>query len=170
MSAASEYAVAKAKERLLEELRRQTGTHDLLGAEIGHETEPVDMIITEEMAERHSWANDDYNPWYLENSPFGGRIISPTFLAYDADIMLWNYFALPEGYGVWAKQEFEFINALRVGKRIRITCRISDKVHKRGRDHITFEFLVIDEDGLEVLRMRMTHAFPLIVPDEKKSE
>ena len=151
----------------MEEQRRQTGTHDLLQAEIGHEIAPIDMIITEEMAERHAWANDDYNPWYLEDSPFDGRIISPTFLAYDADIMLWNYFALPEGYGVWAKQEFEFINALRVGKRIRIKGRIVDKTYKRGRDHITFEFLVIDEDGREIVRMKMTHAFPLIPRSEK---
>ena len=151
----------------MEEQRRQTGTHDLLQAEIGHEIAPIDMIITEEMAERHAWANDDYNPWYLEDSPFGGRIISPTFLAYDIDIMLWNYFALPEGYGVWAKQEFEFVNALKLGKQIKITGRIVDKTYKRGRDHITFEFLVIDEDGREIVRMKMTHAFPLIPRNEK---
>jgi acyl dehydratase len=153
----------------MEEQRRQTGTQNLLKAEIGHEMEPVEMVITEEMAERHAWANEDYNPWYLEDSPFGGRIISPTFLAYDTDIMLWNYFALPKGYGLWAKQEFEFINALKVGKRIRITGRISDKIHKRGRDHITFEFRVIDEDGQEIVRMRMSQAFPLLPDSEKGS-
>jgi hypothetical protein len=153
----------------MEENRRMTGTKDLLNAEIGHEMEPVEMIITEEMAERHAWANEDYNPWYLEDSPFGGPIISPTFLAYDTDIMLWNYFALPPGYGLWAKQEFEFINALKVGKRIRITGRITDKIHKRGRDHITFEFLVADEDGREIVRMRMAQAFPLLPVGEKES-
>jgi len=153
----------------MEEQSRQTGTQDLLKAEFGHEMKPVEMVITEEMAERYAWANEDYNPWYLEDSPFGGRIISPTFLAYDTDIMLWNYFALPKGYGLWAKQEFEFINAIKVGKRIRITGRITDKIHKRGRDHITFEFLVKDEDGQEIVRMKMAQAFPLLPGSEKES-
>jgi hypothetical protein len=66
----------------------------------------------------------------MKTSPFGGRIASPTFLAYDVDIMIWNHFILPEGKGVWAKQEFEFIRPLRVGKRIKIT----NKMHKCGRD------------------------------------
>jgi len=153
----------------MEEQRRQTGTHELLNAEIGHEIAPVEMVITAEMAERHAWANDDYNPWYLEDSPFGRRIVSPTFLSYDTDIMLWNHFVLPEGYGVWAKQEFQFIHPLRVGKKIRITGRLIDKVSKRGRDHLSFEFLVVDEDGLEIVRMKMGQAFPLVARSEKTS-
>jgi len=31
----------------MEEQRRQTGTQDLLKAEIGHEMKPVEMVITE---------------------------------------------------------------------------------------------------------------------------
>jgi hydroxyacyl-ACP dehydratase HTD2-like protein with hotdog domain len=81
--------------------------------------------------------------------------------------MIWNHFILPEGKGIWAKQEFEFIRPLRVGKKIKITGKITDKTHKRGRDHISFEFLVAEEDGTEVMRMRTVHAFPLIVRSEK---
>lgn len=154
----------------MEAQRRHAGTHDLLSAEIGHEIEPVEMIVSEEMVETHAWANDDYNPWYISGSPFGGRIAPPTFLSYDTDIMIWNHFVLPEGGGIWAKQEFEFINPLRVGKRIKITGQLADKTYKRGRDHLSFEFLVVDEDGLEIARMRSTHAFPLVARDENKSK
>jgi acyl dehydratase len=141
---------------------RFAGTHDLLLAEIEHEITPVQMVITEEMVERQAWANDDYNPWYMKDSPYGGRIAPPTFLSYDTDIMIWNHFVLPEGKGVWAKQEFEFIKPLRVGQKIRITGKVTDKTTKRGRDHISFEFIVTEEDGSEVVRMRSVQAFPLI--------
>ncbi len=146
---------------------RFAGTHDLLQAEIGEEITPVEMVITEEMVERQAWANDDYNPWYMKDSPFGGRIAPPTFLSYDTDIMIWNHFVLPEGKGVWAKQEFEFIKPLRVGQKIRITGKVTDKTPKRGRDHISFEFTVTEEDGSEVVRMRSVQAFPLIARMEK---
>lgn len=146
---------------------RFNGTHDLLGAEIGHEITPVDMVIDEDMVERHAFANDDYNPWYMKDSPFGGRVSPPTFLSYDTDIMIWNHFILPEGKGIWAKQEFDFVKPLKVGEKIRITGKITDKVHKRGRDHITFEFLVSDSKGTELVRMRTVHAFPLIVTSDK---
>jgi acyl dehydratase len=151
----------------MEEQRRHAGTHDLLSAEIGHEISPVEMVVDEEMVERHAWANDDYNPWYLKDSPFGSRIAPPTFLSYDTDIMIWNHFVLPEGKGIWAKQEFEFINPLKVGKKVKITGRVTEKIHKRGREHITFEFTVMEEDGTEVVRMRTVHAFPLIARNEK---
>jgi len=145
---------------------RFAGTHELLSAEIGHEITPLEMVITEEMVERHAWANDDYNPWYLKDSPFGGRIAPPTFLSYDTDIMIWNHFALPEGKGIWAKQKFEFMRPLKVGNKIKITGKIIDKVTKRGRDHISFEFSVAEEDGTEVVRMLTVHAFPLIARSE----
>ena len=29
------------------------------------------------MVESNAWANDDNNPCFMENSPFGGRIASP---------------------------------------------------------------------------------------------
>ena len=145
---------------------RFTGTHDLLEAEIGHEITPVEMVITEELVDRNAWASDDYNPWYMEDSPFGGRIASPTLLAYESDIMIWNHFLLPEGGGIWAKQEFDFVNPLKVGKQVKITGRLADKQSKKGRDHLLFEFLVVDEDNLEIVRMRSTHAFPLVAREQ----
>jgi acyl dehydratase len=147
---------------------RFTGTHDLLKAEIGHKIKPVEMAITEELVERNAWANDDYNPWYMEDSPFGGRIASPTLLATETDYMIWNHFVLPEGGGIWAKQEFEFINPLKVGKKVRITGQLADKQSKKGRDHLVFEFLVVDEDNREIVRMRSIHAFPLVARNEDR--
>jgi len=144
------------------------GTHDLPKAEIGHVIKPVEMVITEELVERNAWANDDYNPWYMEDSPFKGRIASPTLLATETDFTIWNHFVLPEGGAVWAKQEFDFINPLKVGKKVRITGQLVDKHSKKGRDHVVFEFLVVDEEGLEIIRTRSTFAFPLVARTEDK--
>jgi len=153
---------------MVEKASRFVGAKDLLKAEIGHEIKPVDMTITEELVERNAWANDDYNPWYMRDSPFGGRIASPTLLAYETDIMIWNHFALPEGGGIWAKQAFEFLNPLKVGSKVKITGHLVDRQRKKGRDHITFEFLVADEKGLEIVRMKSAHAFPLVARAEDR--
>ena len=63
------------------------GTHDLFKVKIGDELGTREFVVTEEMVERNAWANDNYNPWYMEDSPFSGRIVSPTFLSsYDAKV------------------------------------------------------------------------------------
>lgn len=142
------------------------GRPSFLEAEVGQEIEPIEIAITEELVERNAWANDDYNPWYMEDSPFGGRIASPTLLALEADIMLNNHFTVPEGSGIMAKQEYEFINPLKVGSKVKMTCRVVDKLSKRGRDHFVYDFLVVDKDGLEIVRIRITLAFPLVARTE----
>ena len=55
----------------------QVGTHVLRSTRMGGEYEPPEFAVTKEMVQRNAWANHDYNPWFMENSPFGGRIASP---------------------------------------------------------------------------------------------
>ncbi|HWB37787.1 MAG TPA: MaoC family dehydratase [Rugosimonospora sp.] len=137
------------------------GTKDLSTAAIGDDLGFVEFTITTEMVERNAWANDDYNPWYMVDSPFGGRIASPaTPLAYDGDLFF-NYYAYPAGGNLFAKQEFEFIKPLFIGQTYRITGQLVEMYQRKGRTFYRVRMSVTDSDGVEVMRMYKTNASPV---------
>ena len=142
------------------------GTHDLMKAEIGDECESVEITVTEEMVERNAWANDDYNPWYMDNSPFGGRIASPVFLSCFQIQSMYSHYRFPAHGTLNTRQEFEFINPLKIGKKVKMTGRLVDRYSRRGRDFFKAEFLAVDEDGVEIARMRRIVCYPVIARRE----
>lgn len=144
------------------------GPHDLSKAKLGDEFEPFETTVTEEMVARSTWANDDYNPWYLEDSP-GGRIASPMFLSRHLENIFWGHYTFPSGGALHTHQEVDFISPLKVGKKITITGKLVDMYHRQGRDSYVSEYLAVDNDGTEIVRMRRTETTPVVRvhPDEK---
>ncbi|MBW2411755.1 MAG: hypothetical protein JRF72_18320 [Deltaproteobacteria bacterium] len=67
---------------------------------------------------------------------------------------------------VHARQETEFINPLPLGKPAIITTKIADKYVKRDKGYIVIESLIVDEDGVEIMRIR-NHA---MIDDERVKE
>ncbi len=151
--------------------RRTVGKRELLKAEIGDEFGPFETRITEEMVERSTWANDDYNPWYLEDSPFGGRIASPMFLSRHLENIFWGHYTWPSGGALHTSQDFDFISPLKIGKKINITGKLVDTYHRNGRDSFVSEYLAVDEDGTAIVRLRRTETTPVVVsrPHKKRS-
>jgi len=137
------------------------GTHDLFQARIGDALGSREFVITEEMVERNAWANDDYNPWYMDDSPFGGRIISPVYLAsFDAQLF-YGYYAYPAGGSLFAKQEFEYFAPVKIGERYTMTGTLVDIYKRRGRTFFKARIMVTDRDGNEVMCMHKTVAAPV---------
>jgi hypothetical protein len=64
---------------------------------------------------------------------------------------------------VHARQETEFINPLPLGKPARTITKIVDKYVKRDRGYIVIESLIVDEDGVQIMRTR-NHA---MIDDER---
>ncbi|MFC2016240.1 MaoC family dehydratase [Chloroflexota bacterium] len=142
------------------------GEKDFYKAEIGDEFEPLEMTITKEMAMRNCWSIDDYNPWYMEDSPWGGRIVSPMQPVIGQNPSVWGYYA-PARAALHTQQEFEFINPLKIGKKITVSGKLVDKYVKRGRTYIVSEHLVTDEDGNKICVMRKTGCSSFVDPPEK---
>jgi hypothetical protein len=140
---------------------RFKGTKDLFQAKVGDVLAPVEFTITEEMVERNAWGNDDYNPWYMEDSPFGGRIVSPTYLTLFDSHSFYGYYAYPPGGSLHAKEEFEYIRPLKVGVKAKLTGKLVERYARKGRDFFVAEFMVTDEEGNELIRMRRTQAAPV---------
>lgn len=145
-------------------------SYNVFDANVGDTLEPLNVLVTEDAVERKAWANDDYNPWYMEDSPFGGRIASPTFLVLQCPKMFWDRFPHPPGGGLHTAHEFEFINPIKVGGRIRITGKLAERYSKRGREYFITDFLAVDQDGTELVRMRMTMAAPVVAKPNSITE
>src|SRR5262249_32176579 len=92
------------------------GTHDLWEAKVGDDLGTLPFRVSPEAVRRNAWANDDYNPWYVDTSPWGRPIVTPVFLAsFDAQLF-YGYYAYPRGGSLFAKQEFEFLAPVFVGE------------------------------------------------------
>jgi hypothetical protein len=137
------------------------GTKDLATAEVDELIGVIEFVVTKEMVDRSVWAMDDYNPWYLEASPFGGPIVPPT-AALDFDgSMFYDFYKYPAGGSLFAKQEFEFVTPMMVGETYTLTGRLRDTYRKRGRTYFEMGVSVTDRAGVEVLRMVKTVATPV---------
>jgi acyl dehydratase len=145
--------------KTVEELYR--GSHPLAEAAVGDELGSLQFTISAEQVERNAWANDDYNPWYMEGSPFGGRIISPVFLASFDATLFYGHYAYPPGASLFAKQEFEYLVPLKIGAKYTMTGTLADIYQRRGRTFYVARMSVTDEDGAEVMRMSKTVATPV---------
>jgi acyl dehydratase len=148
------------------------GTKDLADAQIGDLIGEIEFVVTPEMVERFSWAMDDYNPWYLVDSPFGGRIAAPTVpLTFDGS-MFYDYYKYPEGGSLFAKQEFEFLAPIKVGKKYRLRGTLIDTYPRKGRTFFKMGVSITNEEDIEVLRMVKTVATPVnpVPPPERGSK
>ena len=122
--------------------------------QVGEELGRKEILITDEMIRACAGAIESVHRWYFEDSPFGGRIAPPTIFDNDTLRMLdENY----ERFGsIHAKQEWEFKNPARLGKKATVTVRLVEKYIRRDRPWIVMELVAVDEEGLEICRGRHT--------------
>ena len=138
-----------------------TGTHDLFAARVGDRLATHDFVVTEEMVERNAWANDDYNPWYMEGSPHGGRMISPVYLASFDIQVFYGHYAYPAGGSLYAKEEFEYVAPVLIGRPYRMSGTLIDLYKRKGRTFFKSLISVTDAEGHEVMRIFKTVAAPV---------
>ena len=110
---------------------------------VGEEFMSDDFLIKPEDVDTFAYAVDDHNPWYFEDSPFGGPIVHPTLLGNQALLMRHSKYIVPAG--LHAKMQFEFLEPLRVGMRVRSHGKVIDKYERRGRHYMVTQFETRDE-------------------------
>jgi hypothetical protein len=127
---------------------------------VGEEFEPLELRVTPEFNEQILEAVEDYHPRYRQETSLGPPIVHPALLIGQSNITRSPSHRLPPGKAtVHTKEEVEFINPGRVGKSFRVTWKVVDVYQKRGRPFQVKEALITDEDGLEILRRRITDTF-----------
>ena len=110
---------------------------------VGEEFISDDFLIKPEDVDTFAYAVDDHNPWYFKDSPFGGTITPPTMLGNQALLMRHSKYIVPAG--LHAKMQFEFVEPLRVGMRVRTHGKIIDKYERRGRHYMVTQFETREE-------------------------
>jgi hypothetical protein len=133
--------------------------------EVGQELPKMEILYDEDMQGRFLAALQEENPWYYSESPWGGPITYHPLLDDAPMESAMHCYQYPFSF-VHAKQETEFINPLPLGKRARIFTEIVDKYVKRNKGYIVIESLIVDEDGVEIMRTR-NHA---MIDDERVKE
>ena len=131
---------------------------DQLG--VGEEFEPHEFHVTPEFNQQCLYAVEDYHPRYLQETDLGLPIVHPSLLLNQSNFTRSPSFYLSPGTAaIHAKEEVEYLNAGRVGKTFRVYYKVVDTYEKRGKPYQVKEALVVDEDGVEILRRRIHDTF-----------
>ncbi len=133
--------------------------------EVGETLPEMRIVYDENMQGRFLAALQEENHWYYKKSPWGSPLTYHPLLddaPMEAAMQRYQY---PFSF-VHARQETEFINPLPLGKSAHITTTIVDKYVKRDKGYIVIESLIVDEDGVEIMRTR-NHA---MIDDQRVKE
>lgn len=116
---------------------------------VGEEFRSDDFTVKPEDVDTFGFAVDDHDPWYFEDSPLEGTITHPVLMGNQALFMRHGKYIVPAG--LHAKMQYEFVEPLRVGMRVRTHGKLIDKYEKRGRHYMVTEFATRDEETGAVL-------------------
>jgi acyl dehydratase len=128
--------------------------------EVGEELEPLEFVVTPELNQQYLYAEEDYHPRYYEESEDGPPLVHPTVLLNMSNTTRSPSFTLSPGLGaIHAGEETVFVSPARVGTCLRVTWKILEVFEKRGRVYHVREARIVDGDGREVLRRKLTGTF-----------
>ena len=123
---------------------------------VGEAFEPLEFRVTPEFNQQYLEAVEDCHPRYLQETEVGPPIVHPALLINYSSVTRSPSFYLPPGMAaVVAKDEIEYLNPAWVGKSLRVHWQVIDTYTKRDRPYQVTEIVVVDEDGVEILRRRM---------------
>lgn len=127
---------------------------------VGEEFEPLEFLVTPEMNQQYLYAEEDFHSRYIEASSEGQPLVHPGILYNMSNNTRSPSFNLPPGWSeVHAAEETEFINPARVGKKIRVTWKVIEAFEKRGKPWHMLDVLIVDEDGVQIMKRQMTNTF-----------
>ena len=135
------------------------------GIEPGLELGTRELVITPDRIEKYAGSIDDRNPWYTDDSPFGGPIAPAAVLNYEMELFGGWHPPGIKGRILNTDQIWEFHRPMRPGQRVVLRGRVHDRYQKRGREYIAMEATAWDEDGQLLCRTVTTHAWPVQSPD-----
>jgi acyl dehydratase len=123
---------------------------------VGEEFLSNDHLVTPEDIDTYAFAVDDYHAWFCsKESPYGGQVAHPTMLGNQALHLRHSKYVVHAG--LHAKMEFNFLQPIRVGMRVRSRGKIIDKYIRRDKKYMVTEFVTTDEDnGTELIRGQFT--------------
>jgi hypothetical protein len=115
--------------------------------------EPLEYLLTPELNQQFCYGEEDFHPRYIEETKLGPPIAHPALLLNWSNGTRSPSYSIASGRaGLHARDHTFFYNPARVGKKIRVTWKGIGTYERRGRPYSVSETLIMDEDGLEIIR------------------
>jgi len=115
--------------------------------------EPLEYLVTPELNQQFCYGEEDFHPRYIEETRFGPPIAHPALLLNWSNGTRSPSYRIASGRaGLHSRDHTFFYNPARVGKKIRVTWKGIGSYERRGRPYSVGETLIVDEDGLEIIR------------------
>ena len=133
-----------------------------------------DLTVTPDDVRRHAKAVGDHNPWYFDSSPFGGPV-APALFFHSQPLQFarqtkdgWvrpAWFLSNRRGTLFTKQEWEFLDAARVGEALRLHAIVVDRYNRRDREYVVSMTQIFGADQRQILQVRTFQSF-LLDPDQ----
>jgi hypothetical protein len=140
--------------RTLTEFKKLT----LDALQVGEEFVSDDHLVIPADVEAHSFAVEDDHPWPADGAA------PPTLLANQALHLRHSKYIVHAG--LHAKMEFNFVEPIRIGMRVRTRGRVIDKYARRGKPYMVTEYVTEDDTGRVLVRGQFTQ---MIIPEPEAS-
>lgn len=122
--------------------------------EIPEDLGVVRELIDDHKIKRYAFTQDEYGPWYFEDSPFGGRIGQATLLCNDLVQMFTNVYAASKVVGFHTEEQMWFDAPARLGEVVTLSATYTDSYVRRGEGYVVMEGRAVGEDGRSIARHR----------------
>ena len=126
--------------------------------EVGEEFISDDHLVIPADIEAHSFAVEDDHPWLADG------MAPPTLMANQALHLRHSKYIVHAG--LHAKMEFNFVEPVRLGMRVRTRGTVIDKYERRGKPYMVTEYVTVDEMGRVLVRGQFTQ---MIIPEPEAS-
>lgn len=127
---------------------------------VGDEFEPFEFTVTPELNQQYMFAVEDFHPRYWLEHDSGAPLVHPALLLNMSNNARSPSYYLPPGVGNLQSHDLvQFLHHARVGKSLRVTWKVVDRYEKRGLVFEAREARMVDEDGVEILRRKLTGTF-----------
>jgi acyl dehydratase len=123
--------------------------------EIPEKLGPVTIIVDDHKIKRFSFTQDDYSPWYLHTSPFGGdRIGQPALLGNDLVQLFTTVYSASRTMGLHTEEQMWFDAPVKLGEKVTLSGTYTEAYERRGQGYVVMEAQATGEDGRSIIRHR----------------
>jgi hypothetical protein len=107
-----------------------------------------DHLVLPEDIEAHGFAVEDDSPWLAE------KLAPPTLMANQALHLRHSSYIVHAG--LHARMEFNFVEPIELGMRVRTRGKVIDKYERRGKPYMVTEYVTEDDAGRVLVRGQFT--------------
>ncbi len=122
--------------------------------EIPEDLGTVRELVDDHKIKRYAFTQDECGPWYLQDSPFGGRIGQATLLCNDLVQMFTNVYAASRVVGFHTEEQMWFDAPVHLGEIVTLSATYTESYVRRGEGYVVMEAAAIGADGRSIVRHR----------------